>query len=145
MYGSGTGLSHPSSVLTPDQVLYSTSLSLLSHVQVSAYMEVCGVPSIAAPWPGEQPSVRLSPSRVFYALTSYSFSPLKHSIWYGVQAWIGGECMKVMLRAMWPSVNDIRTSFVLRFAVSLYGVSIEIFLKITESGSSEPPPRIIWN
>lgn len=28
-------------------------------------------------------------------------------IWYGVQAWIGGTCVKVMLRAMWPSVNDI--------------------------------------
>ena len=30
------------------------------------------------------------------------------SIWYGVQASIGGDCMKVMLRAIWPSVNDIR-------------------------------------
>ncbi|KAF8155529.1 permease for cytosine/purines, uracil, thiamine, allantoin-domain-containing protein, partial [Crassisporium funariophilum] len=28
-------------------------------------------------------------------------------VWYGVQASIGGDCMKVMLRAMWPSVNDI--------------------------------------
>ncbi|KAJ8081670.1 uracil permease [Marasmius tenuissimus] len=28
-------------------------------------------------------------------------------IWYGVQASIGGDCMLVMLRAMWPSVNDI--------------------------------------
>ncbi|KAI0032862.1 permease for cytosine/purines, uracil, thiamine, allantoin-domain-containing protein [Vararia minispora EC-137] len=28
-------------------------------------------------------------------------------IWYGVQASIGGTCMKVMLRAMWPSVQNI--------------------------------------
>ncbi|KAF5311098.1 hypothetical protein D9619_008167 [Psilocybe cf. subviscida] len=28
-------------------------------------------------------------------------------IWYGVQASIGGDCVKVMLRAMWPSVNNI--------------------------------------
>ncbi|KAK7463098.1 uracil permease [Stygiomarasmius scandens] len=28
-------------------------------------------------------------------------------IWYGVQASIGGNCMFVMLRAMWPSVNNI--------------------------------------
>jgi len=28
-------------------------------------------------------------------------------IWYGVQASIGGTCMLVMLRAMWPSVNSI--------------------------------------
>ncbi|KAJ7599114.1 permease for cytosine/purines, uracil, thiamine, allantoin-domain-containing protein [Mycena floridula] len=28
-------------------------------------------------------------------------------IWYGVQASIGGNCMLVMLRAMWPSVNNI--------------------------------------
>ena len=30
------------------------------------------------------------------------------SVWYGVQASIGGDCVKVLLRAMWPSVNDIR-------------------------------------
>ncbi|EIM89091.1 uncharacterized protein STEHIDRAFT_129629 [Stereum hirsutum FP-91666 SS1] len=28
-------------------------------------------------------------------------------IWYGVQASIGGDCMKVMLRAMWPSIQNI--------------------------------------
>jgi nucleobase:cation symporter-1, NCS1 family len=28
-------------------------------------------------------------------------------VWYGVQASIGGECMFVMLRAIWPSVNHI--------------------------------------
>ncbi|KAF9023663.1 hypothetical protein BDZ89DRAFT_1114977 [Hymenopellis radicata] len=28
-------------------------------------------------------------------------------IWYGVQASIGGSCMLVMLRSMWPSVNSI--------------------------------------
>lgn len=32
------------------------------------------------------------------------------SIWYGVQASIGGSCVKVMLRAIWPSINDIRQS-----------------------------------
>lgn len=31
------------------------------------------------------------------------------SIWYGVQASIGGSCVLVMLRAIWPSVNNIRT------------------------------------
>lgn len=31
-------------------------------------------------------------------------------IWYGVQAWIGGSCVKVMLRAMWPSFNNIHNS-----------------------------------
>ncbi|PFH48676.1 hypothetical protein AMATHDRAFT_64886 [Amanita thiersii Skay4041] len=28
-------------------------------------------------------------------------------IWYGVQTSIGGDCVKVMLRAIWPSVNNI--------------------------------------
>ncbi|KAJ3768492.1 permease for cytosine/purines, uracil, thiamine, allantoin-domain-containing protein [Lentinula raphanica] len=28
-------------------------------------------------------------------------------VWYGVQASIGGTCVFVMLRAMWPSINDI--------------------------------------
>lgn len=30
------------------------------------------------------------------------------SIWYGVQSAIGGQCMFVMLRAMWPTINNIR-------------------------------------
>ncbi|KAI9458674.1 permease for cytosine/purines, uracil, thiamine, allantoin-domain-containing protein [Lactarius psammicola] len=28
-------------------------------------------------------------------------------IWYGVQASIGGDCMKVMLRSIWPSLDNI--------------------------------------
>lgn len=28
-------------------------------------------------------------------------------IWYGIQTSIGGDCVRVMLRSMWPSVNDI--------------------------------------
>lgn len=31
-------------------------------------------------------------------------------VWYGVQASIGGNCVLVMLRAMWPSVNNIPNS-----------------------------------
>ncbi|CDO77085.1 hypothetical protein BN946_scf184473.g29 [Trametes cinnabarina] len=31
-------------------------------------------------------------------------------IWYGVQASIGGSCVLVMLRAMWPSVNNLPNS-----------------------------------
>jgi NCS1 family nucleobase:cation symporter-1 len=29
-------------------------------------------------------------------------------VWYGVQASIGGQCMLVLLRAMWPSINHLR-------------------------------------
>lgn len=28
-------------------------------------------------------------------------------IWYGVQAWIGGHCVKLMILAIWPSFNGI--------------------------------------
>ncbi|KAG8969413.1 hypothetical protein FRC03_003104 [Tulasnella sp. 419] len=28
-------------------------------------------------------------------------------IWYGVQSWIGGSCVLVMLRAIWPSIQRI--------------------------------------
>ncbi|KAM6503521.1 Permease for cytosine/purines, uracil, thiamine, allantoin domain containing protein [Amanita muscaria] len=28
-------------------------------------------------------------------------------IWYGVHASIGGDCLRVMLKSMWPSINDI--------------------------------------
>ena len=29
-------------------------------------------------------------------------------IWYGVQSWIGGECVFLMIRAIWNSFNDVR-------------------------------------
>ncbi|KAL9628269.1 MAG: hypothetical protein Q9204_005995 [Flavoplaca sp. TL-2023a] len=32
-------------------------------------------------------------------------------IWYGVQAWIGGQCVTLMLRAIWSSYNDLPNSF----------------------------------
>lgn len=73
-------------------------------VRVSVCGAPCGVPSIEVLWPGE-------------CLTYYIYRvevdslPIVHvSIWYGVQASIGGSCMLVMLRAMWPSVNNIRMS-----------------------------------
>jgi nucleobase:cation symporter-1, NCS1 family len=28
-------------------------------------------------------------------------------IWYGVQAWIGGECVKLMIEAIWPSFTNL--------------------------------------
>ncbi|KAH8811860.1 permease for cytosine/purines, uracil, thiamine, allantoin-domain-containing protein [Xylogone sp. PMI_703] len=28
-------------------------------------------------------------------------------IWYGVQAWIGGECVKLMILAIWPSYKNV--------------------------------------
>ncbi|THH28962.1 hypothetical protein EUX98_g5222 [Antrodiella citrinella] len=31
-------------------------------------------------------------------------------IWYGVQASIGGDCVRVLLRTMWPSVNNIKNT-----------------------------------
>lgn len=31
-------------------------------------------------------------------------------IWYGVQAWIGGECVTLMLRAIWPQYNDLKNT-----------------------------------
>ncbi|KAL8913740.1 MAG: hypothetical protein Q9171_001474 [Xanthocarpia ochracea] len=32
-------------------------------------------------------------------------------IWYGVQAWIGGQCVTLMLRSIWSSYNDLPNSF----------------------------------
>ncbi|KAI9812869.1 MAG: hypothetical protein M1827_004387 [Pycnora praestabilis] len=31
-------------------------------------------------------------------------------IWYGVQSWIGGECVTLMIRAIWSSYNDVPNS-----------------------------------
>lgn len=42
---------------------------------------------------------------MFFCAVLYS---LRCSIWYGVQSSIGGSCVLVMLRAIWPSVNNIR-------------------------------------
>lgn len=56
------------------------------------------------------------------------------SIWYGVQASIGGSCLLVMLRAMWPSVNSIR-KFERAFSRTLTNLI----------DSSESHARLIWN
>ncbi|BFZ61376.1 uracil permease [Saitoella coloradoensis] len=32
------------------------------------------------------------------------------AIWYGVQSWIGGECVLLMLRSIWPSANTMPNS-----------------------------------
>ena len=29
-------------------------------------------------------------------------------IWYGTQSWIGGECVFLMVRSIWNSINDVR-------------------------------------
>lgn len=76
------------------------SLSLLLPAPASGSMEACGRRSTAPPWPGA--------SDVAY-LCILLMRVL--SIWYGVQASIGGSCMLVMLRAMWPGVNNIRSFF----------------------------------
>ncbi|MCJ1272324.1 hypothetical protein MMC21_000110 [Puttea exsequens] len=31
-------------------------------------------------------------------------------IWYGVQSWIGGECVTLMIRSIWTSYNDVPNS-----------------------------------
>lgn len=31
-------------------------------------------------------------------------------IWYGVQSWIGGECVTIMIRAIWPSYENLPNS-----------------------------------
>jgi NCS1 family nucleobase:cation symporter-1 len=31
-------------------------------------------------------------------------------VWYGVQAWIGGECVTLILRAIWPQFNALGTT-----------------------------------
>ena len=33
-------------------------------------------------------------------------------IWYGVQAWIGGSCVVLMIRAIWPSFYDLHDTMV---------------------------------
>ncbi|KAL8873498.1 MAG: hypothetical protein Q9174_001054 [Haloplaca sp. 1 TL-2023] len=32
-------------------------------------------------------------------------------IWYGVQAWIGGHCVKLMIRSIWSSFEDLPNTF----------------------------------
>lgn len=49
-------------------------------------------------------------THLFYLREYETYRAANRSIWYGVQASIGGSCVLVMLRAMWPSVNNIRKS-----------------------------------
>lgn len=70
--------------------------SQLLQEQVSVCTGACGARLIVGQWLGGY-------SRKWLSLDSYSFS-----IWYGVQASIGGSCVLVMLRSIWPSVQNIR-------------------------------------
>ena len=47
---------------------------------------------------------------IFFGRVTYNLMDSVSSVWYGVQASIGGTCVKVMLRAIWPSINNIRQS-----------------------------------
>lgn len=47
---------------------------------------------------------------IFFGRVTRRLTDSVFSIWYGVQASIGGTCVKVMLRAIWPSINNIRQS-----------------------------------
>jgi NCS1 family nucleobase:cation symporter-1 len=31
-------------------------------------------------------------------------------IWWGVQAWLGGECVYVLIRALWPSFANLKNT-----------------------------------
>ena len=79
------------------------SLSLLWRERASDFTAVSGARSIVAHWPG---------ACFTFSLPGISRTKLTLacSIWYGVQASIGGSCMFVMLRSIWPSVNNIRKS-----------------------------------
>ncbi|KAG2343066.1 hypothetical protein BDR05DRAFT_1059880 [Suillus weaverae] len=55
-------------------------------------------------------------------------------IWYGVQANIGGSCVLVMLRAMWPSINDLRALHL------MFPVYIQLRL-----GNSKFNASVLWN
>ena len=64
-------------------------------------------------WHMGKPMVRVQPSghgmvSLFSGRVTCKLMDPDFSIWYGVQADIGGSCVKVMLRAIWPSINDIR-------------------------------------
>ncbi len=66
-------------------------------------MGACGALSIVERWHGAWRSGILARIPSFILILH-----VRCSVWYGVQASIGGDCVKVLLRAMWPSVNDIR-------------------------------------
>ena len=51
------------------------------------------------------------------------------SIWYGVQASLGGSCVLVMLRAIWPSIENIRMC------------TSRGHIKLTDNSHSKPPAR----
>ncbi|MCJ1445979.1 MAG: hypothetical protein MMC23_006484 [Stictis urceolatum] len=48
-------------------------------------------------------------------------------IWYGVQSWIGGECVTLMIRAIWPSYNNLPNSFPSSSATTRDYVSFFLF------------------
>lgn len=73
------------------------SSSLLSVVPRLDYSAVCGLFSTEREW-----LVRVS-TRLWIQGTHRRLA-----IWWGVQGWLGGECVHVLLRAIWPSYPNIK-------------------------------------
>ena len=48
-------------------------------------------------------------------------------IWYGVQAWIGGECMYTLLRAIWPSTVNVANGIPSSGTDTMHFVSFFLF------------------
>lgn len=70
-------------------------------VQALGYGEASGASLIEQLWHGKW---------YFCPMYCGAFKDGMHSIWYGVQTSIDGEYVLVMLRAMWPSVQNISQS-----------------------------------
>lgn len=47
-------------------------------------------------------------------------------IWYGVQAWIGGECVQLMIRAIWKSWNPKKPDYANKMQGS--GINVVVFV-----------------
>ncbi|EEB07067.2 uracil permease [Schizosaccharomyces japonicus yFS275] len=56
------------------------------------------------------PVIVRAPFGIFGALWPVLNRTVMACIWYGVQAWIGGECVTLMIRAIWPSYVNMKNT-----------------------------------
>ncbi|OAX32891.1 hypothetical protein K503DRAFT_794647 [Rhizopogon vinicolor AM-OR11-026] len=104
-----------------DRWMVTSSLVVLGMSWWQAWLSICIGYSVITPFiilmarPGAVfhitfPVVNRASFGIFGSLWCVFNRAAMACIWYGVQTSIGGTCVLVMLRAIWPSVNDIPNS-----------------------------------
>lgn len=71
---------------------------------------ICAMGRIGAMYHVSFPVIGRASFGIFGSLWPVLNRVVMACIWYGVQSWVGGECVFLMIRSIWNSFNDVSVS-----------------------------------